>query len=91
MAEPACLERARALKRHAKYTGMPLGDFCITLTKDEGFELLNWFRTTADPRTIDLNLLDEAIGQALELDNPFMVLKDFSLLGLDIIPREELH
>jgi len=91
MPEPAVVDRARALKRHAKYTGMPLREFCVTVTKGEAYELLTWFRQTADPKQTDLVLLDQAIQEAVDADDPFLVLKDFTLLGLEILPREQLH
>lgn len=87
MPEPAALDRARAIVQHAKYCGAPLKQFSVTVSKAEGFELLGWFRENADPETIDLTLLDEAIAECRRRDDPFEVLREFKLAGVDIIPQ----
>ncbi len=84
MQEPAAVERARVMLRYAKQCAAPLHQLVVCVTQPEGFELLAWFRESADSRTIDLRLLDDAIQEARQADDPWLVLKDFRLLGLGI-------
>jgi hypothetical protein len=46
---------------------------------------MDWFQETADPRTVDKALLAQEIRRAKEMDDPWYVLKDLSLLGLEIV------
>lgn len=85
---PAAVERAQALVRHARYLGAPLNQFVVSLTKPEGYEVMEWLREDSQ---LNRTLLDEDIEHARELDDPWFVLRNFHLFGLEIVRREDLH
>ena len=88
--EPAPVERARCLIRFAKHCGSPLHQFTVLATKHEGFELLDWLRETADPKQLDVKLLDEAIMDARAADDPWRVIPEFRLFGMEVMRCDQL-
>lgn len=87
MHEPIALERAFAVLQHAKKLGGRLSQFTVSLTNQEGFELIDWFRAQADDGTANLALLDTDIALARSTDNPFLVLQHYELFGLKLSRR----
>lgn len=85
MQEPAVLERARAVLKHAAYLGAPLHQFCVSVAVPEAFELLDWYAETANPDFCDVDALKDAIREAHTTGDPFDVLKDLRLLGLEVV------
>lgn len=85
MLEPAVVERARAVLKHAAYLGAPLHQFCVSVGVEEGFALLDWYADTANIDFIDVQALKDAIREARDLGDPFEVLKDLRLLGLEVV------
>lgn len=90
---PAAVERAQALIRHARHVGAPLDQFVLPVSKAEGFELVAWLRTDSAEaqQPLDYRQLDEDIAHARQIDDPWFVLNHFSLFGLPIVRREDLH
>jgi hypothetical protein len=91
MSEPAALARAQSLIWHAKYCAAPLHQFAVTITKEEGFELCDWYVTQADPAFIDVRELRAAVAEARRKDDPWIVLVHFRLMGLEIISQLQVN
>jgi hypothetical protein len=95
--EPAALERAQALARHAAYLGVDRSQFAVTVTIQEAFQLIDWLIGTAK-RDGNLNhsLLELDAEQARALGDPWIVLTNFELMGMPVfrayeIPAEQLQ
>lgn len=91
MSEPAALIRARSLRKHIKRLGCTPDEFFVGVTREEGFELLRWFRDELKREQItdermNLDLLDRDIDRARRKNDPFPVLEHFNLAGLAIRP-----
>lgn len=84
---PAALTKAESLHRFAVDQGAPLLDFQLTLSTDEGLELLDWFLAQYEQNM----LLAEDVAQAKRLRDPFPVLEHFTLMGFSLAPLETLH
>lgn len=91
MSEPAALTRAQSLLWHAKYCAAPLHQFAVTISKEEGFELCDWYLLNADPVLIDVKELAAAVVEARQKDDPWLVLVHFRLLGLEIISKLQVN
>lgn len=87
MPDPVALERALSVIRHAKRLGGKLSSYCVSVTREEGFELIHWFRDRATETDFDLSILDKDIEHAIGIDDPFFVLQHYELLGLKITQR----
>jgi hypothetical protein len=95
--EPAVLERASALAKHAAYLGVDRAQFAVTVTVQEAFELIDWLIDKAK-RDGNLNhaLLELDAEQARALGDPWIVLANFELMGMPVfrayeIPAEQLQ
>lgn len=91
MSEPAAVKRARDLRRHVDKLGAPLDDFYVLVSKDEGVELLAWFRANVDESKLNVSLYDRDVRKALKKGDPFQVLEQFTLCGLQIKPSVRVH
>lgn len=91
MSEPAAVDRARSLLNHVKHLGAPLSEFFVPVSAEEGMELLKWFRDQVDDNVMNCALLDRDIAKARKCGNPFPVLENFNLCGLQIRPREGMN
>lgn len=91
MLEPACIERARALKRYAKSTGTPLQAWELYVTKAEAFELLIWLACTSDSAQLNVQLLREEIAKANVTDDPWPLLAEFRVEGFIAANMGELN
>lgn len=87
MHDPVALQRAHAILRHVKHLGGKLDQFTVSVTAAEGFELIRWFRAQATPESTNLAAFDADIQTAVETDDPWLVLRNFELLGLTITRR----
>lgn len=87
MSDPIALDRARAVLRHIKFLGGRPCEYTVSVTAEEGFELLAWLRAQASPESVNLEALDADIAQAIRSDDPWIVLDHYELLGLKISKR----
>lgn len=87
MHEPVALERALSVLRHARSLGGRITDYTVSVSIDEGFELIDWFRAQAEAISTDLSILDMDIAVARAKNDPFVVLQHYELLGLKISRR----
>ena len=84
MSEPAAVVRARSLLKHVKHLGASPEEFFVPVTAEEGFELLRWFRGQVTEEQMNLQLLDRDIDRAKRRGNPWPMLENFRLCGLEI-------
>lgn len=84
MSDPTAMETARSLVRFAKHTGTPLKQYSVAITDGEAMELMDWFLETADPTFVDREALRAAVFEAKDHNDPWEVLRHFSLLGMAI-------
>jgi hypothetical protein len=91
MGEPLAVNRARVLRKHVKWLGAPVEEFCVAVTKDEGFELLKWFRDEANPESFNYEQYDQDCAYAMRKGDPFDVLANFTLCGLAIVPLGKVN
>lgn len=84
---PVALHKAESLRKYALASGCPLGEFALALTLGEAYELLDYL-LEAHPASA---LLKTDVAQAKIECNPWPVLANFQLLGLEIVPSAELH
>lgn len=85
--KPAALEKAESLYRFALAQGAKPADYHLTLTTAEGIEILDWFMAQ-HPNN---ELLADDIDLAKEKFDPWPVLMHFTLMGLNIVKREDMH
>jgi hypothetical protein len=80
---PAALTKAESLHRFATEQGSPLSTFQLVLTQAEALEVLDWFKgQMMQPNAafeVDLEI-------AHRTGDPFAMLANFQLMGLDIVP-----
>lgn len=88
MNEPAPFERARAVKAFAKGT---VGELAVVLSQQEAFEVLDYLEATASPTQFDLVTLGADIHEARMSANPWLVLDHFTIEGVSMTKRIELH
>jgi hypothetical protein len=84
--EPRALEKAKSLVAYISKRGAQIQEFQLALSNDETMELIDWF-LGQNPGN---ELLEQDVQDAHKSGNPWDVIKHFSLMGLDIIPRELL-
>lgn len=87
LAEPVALERAKSLHSYLyrQGSGVGPGDF-LTLTTEEGLELLEWLvGENTEEEDLELSVLE-----AKAASNPWPLLGKFTLLGLSLAPRGKL-
>lgn len=80
---PAPLERAASLVNHAKYLGVPLREFALLVTVEEGFQLIDWLLSDEGPN-LNKSLIESDALVARATGNPWTVLDNFELMGLAI-------
>lgn len=86
--KPVALEKAESLYKYAQGQGSPLSTFKLILTVDEGLELVDYLVEQNAPN----EMLELDAAQAKRERNPFKVLSNFQLMGLEILPAQEhLH
>jgi hypothetical protein len=85
--DPAALAKAESLHKFASASGCPLETFALVLTELEALELLEWYATEyAGNEQFDLD-----ISIARRSKNPWPVLQNFRVLGLDMMPATVLN
>jgi hypothetical protein len=88
---PSALKKADSLQRHARYLGVPLSEFQLALTLGEGYELLDFLANGGMGQFQNHALLCQDIADAKLKGDPFKVLTQFQLEGLDIVRVEDLN
>lgn len=84
--EPLAFERARAVSEHARYLGVSLSEFAVTVTVEEAFELLDWVLSQAKlDNTLNIELLTEDCIKARAQQDPWVVLNGFELFGMPVV------
>lgn len=78
---PAAIAKAQSLHRFATRQGAPLSTFKLALTTDEALEVLDWFKDTMTPNV----MFDADLKIAHRTGNPWEMVTNFQLLGLDIV------
>lgn len=81
---PAPLARAVSLVGHAKYLGVPLKEFALLVTVDEGFQLIDWLLSDEGPKDLHKPMIQVDADVARSTGNPWVVLENFELMGLAI-------
>jgi hypothetical protein len=85
---PAAIDKARSLHRFATEQGAPLDSFKLALTDAEALEALDWFKT-------QMYRQDAAFDVDLEIahrtGNPWQMLSNFQLMGLEVVRAEQLN
>lgn len=71
-------------------------EFFVSVTADEGLDVLRWYRAKLTEQSlgegeINLALLDRDIRTAQRKGDPFPVLEHFKLFGLAIRPVSKAH
>lgn len=80
----AALQKAEKLVAFAKEQGAPLHEFALLLTAGEAFELVNWLLSPDGPQNLAREVLQYDADIARAEGNPFIVLTNFNLNGLEI-------
>ena len=88
MWQPAALEKAASLARHANYLGTKLQDFRLALTVAEGLELLEYY---AAGHYADSERFLEDLAFAKRTSNPFPMLENFSVHGMQVVALRSLN
>jgi len=83
----SAIEKAGSLYEYCKAQGAQPTTFAVTLTLEEGLELLDWFAEQYPPN----DLLDADIAEAKRTKNPWPILTGFTLMGFAILPKGTLH
>jgi hypothetical protein len=96
MNDPPAVTRAHALLRHISKLGGRMDEFFVSVTREEGLDLLKWYRAKLAEQQlgeeqINLTLLDRDIRRAERKGDPFPVLENFKLYGLQIRPIQKVH
>lgn len=81
---PVALDKAESLARFAREQGAHLSTFKLALTNEEALDLVAWFVEQQGPFPNEVLIMDAQI--AARTKNPWPVLENFNLLGLDIVP-----
>jgi hypothetical protein len=84
---PAAVDKARSLYHFAQSQGALLETFLLVLTEKEACELVNWYASEyAGNAEFDLD-----ISIARKTENPWHVLNNFKLMGMDMVPLMTLN
>ena len=87
MKEPVALDYARSTQSHMKRLGGTHRDYAITLSNAQAFELLEWFvAENLEGGCLDQSLLTADLVEARLKDDPFGMLRYFTVLGFELIP-----
>jgi len=91
LSHPYALEKARSLSNFAKSEGGGLAGFEVTLTKAEGFELMEWIHDHSGLVAIEgMPQLEADMVRARQTDDPWIVLQNFTFYGLNTAPASVL-
>lgn len=85
--KPAALSKAESLAAHARYLGVRPSEFMVSLTLGEAYELLDHLAAEHPTNRVLL----EDIAAAKTAADPWIVLANFQLQGLEIGRVNELH
>jgi hypothetical protein len=85
--DPAALAKAESLHKFASQSGYPLETFALVLTEAEAAEILEWYATEHEGNAVFA--LDVDIARRTK--NPWPVLANFRVLGLEMVPRLVLN
>lgn len=88
---PAALAKAESLAAYARASGAPLSEFALAITLGEAYELLDHLASGALGRCENQAVLERDIADAKVKGDPFEVLSQWTLLGLDIVRAADLH
>ena len=88
---PAAVLKAESLAAYARSSGAPLSEFAVALTLGEGYELLDYLASGAMGILRNHEMLKRDIADAKAEGDPWIVLANFQLLGLDIVKAEKLN
>lgn len=83
----SALDKAERLYSYAKHQGSPLTDFMLTVSTEEGFELLDYFAAQYPGN----ELFETDVAYAKISGDPFVVLANFTLMGFHIVPKTVLN
>lgn len=87
--QPAALTKAESLIRHAHHLGVKPEEFQVALTLGEAYELLDFL--VAQHNVAQQSRLEADVAEAKTSCNPWAVLVDFNLCGLEIVRQVDLH
>lgn len=88
---PAALIKAESLAAYARASGSPLSEFALAITLGEAYELLDHLASGALGRCENQAVLEQDIAQAKVSKDPWQVLAQWKLYGLDIVRAADLH
>lgn len=88
---PAALAKAESLAAYARASGAPLSEFALAITLGEAYELLDHLASGAMGTCTEQAALRRDIAEAKVRADPWSVLSEFRLLGLDIVRAADLH
>jgi hypothetical protein len=80
---PAALAKAESLYQYAQAQGAPLDTFLLVLSQEEAVELLEWY---AGEYAGSSEAFDLDVSIARKAKDPWPVLANFHLLGLEMAP-----
>jgi hypothetical protein len=83
--------KADALASHARYLGVPLNVFAVTLTTEEGFELIEYILEGGLGRFVDETQIEADALSAKAQGDPWIVLENISIYGFEILKCTVLH
>lgn len=88
---PPALEKARSLANFANSEGGGLAGFEVTLTKEEGFALVEWIHDHSGLVSVEgMPQLEADMVIARRNSNPWVVLDNFTFYGLKTAPKRVL-
>jgi len=79
--------KAQELYNFAQQQGAPLSEFVLLVSKEEAWELLDYLVTDPGSGYAGNESLLADIQKAREQDDPYWILENFQLSGLDIRAR----
>ena len=85
--QPAALTKAESLAAHAKYLGVKPSEFAVCITLGEAYELLDYLAAEHRGNA----KLQAEIREARVDADPWPVLANFQLYGLEIARVDSLH
>jgi hypothetical protein len=88
---PVALSKAESLAKFAQASGSPLNTFALTLTRGEAYELLDYMAEGGLGKCQFHDDLVRDIRQAKSDGDPWVILRNFQLQGLDIVCVDSLH
>ena len=86
--EPAALEKAKSLHRFALNSGSSLREFVLCLTEPEALDLVEWYAREYEGISVTF---DTDLEEVRRTGNPWPILKNFNVMGLQLAALEKLH